>query len=107
MSVFAESSGVPGPADIIRDSAGGCIFFDANGDAFNDAAAEFQLVITNNKRGTYMITCHGQLPSTAVLPTDAMHWDGGNTGYACASLDDWKGTTSPSGEARFSCHGTF
>lgn len=101
-SVFAESSSGSANADpdtIVTD----CTFFDANGTPWVDPVAELREHITDNG---YSLTCTGQLPADAVLPTGVMHWDSSNQPlFQCVTLDDWRSTTWPSGKARFTCHG--
>lgn len=109
VSAFAESSSGSAKPQIIRDL--GCIFFDANGTEFIDGAAEIQIIYTNTQSGAYAITCRGELPEGAVLPTEVMHWDPADKSeYACqpgAEVDEWRMTIFPSGTARFTCHGKF
>lgn len=98
---FGADATPPSSADIVRGT--GCVFFDATGAPFEDPGAAFQVVSTGNARGNTTVTCHGSLPAGAELPTRAMHWDFGNTGFTCLEEGDWNGVTTPSGQASFTC----
>ena len=66
-----------------------------------------QIVITNSKRATSKITCHGVQPVDATNPAVKMEWNYQNTGELCWVLDsptkDWKETIYPDGTAILSC----
>ena len=100
---IVPSSATAEGADVVRYE-GGCVFFDANGTPWVDPAATIQYVVTNNGRGNRNVTCHGELPAGATLPTSAMQWDQSNTGFTCLGGDDWSGVSISSGNASFTCH---